>query len=479
MLTAEADSLETTPLMRPWLYRLADPLVRAALFIYFRKIEIEGQENIPSHGPVILAANHPHSITDAMVLASATRRPVHYIAHSGLFRPALRAFFLRQTGVIPVYRRSDESQGEVDNQTMFAACITTLRRGGCIGIFPEGTSQQERRVQKLRTGTARIALEAEAQYDFQLGVAVVPVGLNFENRRHFRTRVLISLGRPIQARRYQQLYEDDPAEAVRLFTTALAERIRDRVINLEKSELGELVHNIERTYQDELADSDELQGTGKSAFQRRQLVSREIARAVEHFYDTDPELVWRLDQGLRRYRAQLAHWKLSDEMIRREFDPTVRSRLARMLVLGAVLLPVGLYGLLLNYLPYKFTGWVARRISGDPTKTHGFQLMVGAVVFSLYYPTLLYGVHGLLGSQWVRTGAFAASLLPAGLFARYFARWFVRERRMLGFAWFSATQRAALQQLRRWRRDIIGDLDLHLDRYAEMRAQTRDPELDT
>ena len=60
------------------------------------------------------------------------------------------------------------------NRESFRACIDVLARGGCIGIFPEGTSAHEPRLQPLKTGTVRIALQAEQEHDWKLGVAIVP-----------------------------------------------------------------------------------------------------------------------------------------------------------------------------------------------------------------------------------------------------------------------------------------------------------------
>ena len=173
----------------PFLYRVSRFTVRIGLRGYFRRVEIHGQEYVPTTGPVVFAANHPHSITDALMLGHGVGRMLHFIAHSGLFRPAWKAWFLRNSGVIPVYRPTDQAGAAEKNRSMFAACHEVLADGGAIGIFPEGTSSEERRVQQLKTGTARLAFGAEEQYDWQLGVVIVPVGLNFESRRRFRSRV--------------------------------------------------------------------------------------------------------------------------------------------------------------------------------------------------------------------------------------------------------------------------------------------------
>ena len=181
----------------PLLYRFNRLVVRLGMRAYFRDVEVTGRSRIPTAGPVIFAANHPHSITDSLVLGLAADRMVHFIAHSGLFRNRLQAWFLRNSGVVPVHRPRDDAAASDRNLTMFATCFRILGDGGAIGIFPEGTSAEERRVQKLKTGAARIALGAEEQAAWQLGLTLVPVGLNFESSTRFRSRVLVKFGKPL------------------------------------------------------------------------------------------------------------------------------------------------------------------------------------------------------------------------------------------------------------------------------------------
>jgi hypothetical protein len=121
---------------------------------------------------------------------------------------------------------------------MFRACCEVLERGGAIGIFPEGTSRDEPRVERLKTGTARIALEAEAAHDFRLGVRVVPVGIHFETPRRFRSRVLLRAGVPLVPGTYAERYREDPRRAVEEFTSHLHAALADQVVHLEHLSWG-------------------------------------------------------------------------------------------------------------------------------------------------------------------------------------------------------------------------------------------------
>src|SRR5262245_14422098 len=100
---------------------------------FFRKIEVLGKENIIS-GPVIFAINHPNNLIDTLVVAYAIERKIHYLATAQLFRNKITSLFLHNMGVIPVYRKQDDTSHGEKNISMFQACYDILKQGGAIGI---------------------------------------------------------------------------------------------------------------------------------------------------------------------------------------------------------------------------------------------------------------------------------------------------------------------------------------------------------
>ena len=453
----------------PLVYRISRIFVQLGMRGYFRELEISGAGNIPATGPVIFASNHPSSITDALILGLGAGRMLHFVAHSGLFGDRWRAWFLRRSGVIPVYRPRNVDGAADKNVAMFAACHEVLADGGAIGIFPEGTSAEELRVQKLKTGTARIVLSGEDEADWKLGVVIIPVGLNFESRRRFRSRVLVRFGKPIVAAHYRQAYQADPVTAAHELTAVLQEALRREVVNVERSEYIGLVHDIEKIYKRELLDRDDLTIPGRSHFQRDQTVSREIARALDYFYERSPEAIWRLARMMESYQGKRHELRLKDELIRLEQGPTVRAEVWRFVAMGAAGLPWALYGVVGNLLPYKLTYWLAKRLAPDLTKIHGYQFGIGAAAFLAWYALLLTVVARRFGA-W---GAAAAliTLPAAGLFAREYARRMKERRRMLRFAYLELLQGYRVQELRRQRRGLIRELDEALAQYSRALAE--------
>jgi len=430
---------------------------------YFREIEVTGRSRIPAAGPVIFAANHPHSITDSLVLGLAADRMVHFIAHSGLFRNRLQAWFLRNSGVVPVHRPRDDAAASDRNQTMFATCFRILGDGGAIGIFPEGTSAEERRVQKLKTGAARIALGAEEQAAWQLGLTLVPVGLNFESSTRFRSRVLVKFGHPLLPADWRPEFAADAQAAGVKLTEVLQERMRHEVVNIKQSEYEVFVRDVKMIFKKEILERTDLTIPGNSPYQRDQNITAEIARALDYFYERSPDVVWRLARQIKRYNTRRRFLKLRDELLSREQGPEVRGELWRLVIMGIAGLPWALFGLAGNWLPFQLTAWLGARLAPDRTKTHLIQFCVGAALFPGWYALLLYFAQRIFGS---------AALLPvglglpvAGLFAREYFRYMKTRRRLLRFAALEVMLGVRVQELRLERRRLVANLDRAMNQY--------------
>lgn len=451
------------PMRTPLLYHVGTTALRFALGIYFKKLEIVGSDIIPRKGPVIIAANHPQSITDAVVLALRAGRMVHYLAHSGLFNNPFRAWLLRSVGVIPVHRRADVADASDKNIQMFSACEELLERGGVIGIFPEGVSAEQRHIHKLKTGAARMALQTEEKNGWRLGVSIIPAGLSFESKRRMRTRVLLRFGIPLAAADYHEEYHRDPVEGVYGLTHDLETAIRALVVDIERPEFEALVRDIEHIYKDEIITRrlDEIRG--ESRFGKEQSAAAGIAKALDFFLEKRPEVVGVISNLVTDYRRKLDRLKIRDEMLRDKKERTVTRETIKLVIWGLLGFPFAAYGALWNFLPYRFTGWLSGRMARNSTLIHYTQITQGALVYSVYYALLLFVAYPILGLT--GTLIFGATLPPTGIFARAYTRFMVRRQRMLRFTFFKFTHHYYVQKISQQRRDVIEAMDDALEEY--------------
>jgi 1-acyl-sn-glycerol-3-phosphate acyltransferase len=121
-------------------------------FRVLNRIEVEGLENIPAGGPLILACNHlSNADPPALLSFLALVRLPNIIAKKELFGIWPMGYFLNKWGAIPV----DRSR-EGGDLGALRGSLTALKRGGCLVIFPEGTRAMGR-VLKPKPGVALLA----------------------------------------------------------------------------------------------------------------------------------------------------------------------------------------------------------------------------------------------------------------------------------------------------------------------------------
>jgi len=92
---------------------------------------VEGLENIPKNGGVILAGNHTNNL-DAAIMLYGPKRIVHMMAKKELFKNKVFSWFFRSMACIPVNR-------SIHDKNAKAEAVKVLEKGCVLGIFPEGT----------------------------------------------------------------------------------------------------------------------------------------------------------------------------------------------------------------------------------------------------------------------------------------------------------------------------------------------------
>ena len=171
---------------RVWLVtriiRLA--LMTAARVQIFVRVEKVGSRNVPRHGRVILAGNHPSPI-DPILLFGGLRRNVCFLAAEFLFRQPVLGRLLRWMGHIRVERGTDKAQ----EAAAFGERV--LVHEGVVVIFPSGGITRPGERYQPKTGVARMA--------FATGSPIVPFYLTGAER-------IFASGRPRLLRRVRMVF---------------------------------------------------------------------------------------------------------------------------------------------------------------------------------------------------------------------------------------------------------------------------------
>jgi 1-acyl-sn-glycerol-3-phosphate acyltransferase len=175
-----------------------------ALHWFYREIRITGRDRIPTVGPLLIAVNHQNALVDSLIVGWLVPRQITMTAKATLADNPLISMFFRMMHVVPLRRMSDELQKTGDppfdrsrNTGAFVEILSVLRNDGAVLVFPEGKSHNQMGLEPLKTGLARLALQARDEAGL-VGVKILPLGLVFEDKGVPGTIVAAHVGAPIE-----------------------------------------------------------------------------------------------------------------------------------------------------------------------------------------------------------------------------------------------------------------------------------------
>jgi 1-acyl-sn-glycerol-3-phosphate acyltransferase len=365
-------------------------LVLALVRLYYPARVVAGGA-APSRGPVLFVANHPNALLDPLVVRLAVRRPVRFLAKSTLFGNPLGRFALGAFGALPVHRARDADGSrdarEEANERTFAACRARLAEGEALAIFPEGTSHSDPELRPLRTGAARIALSAEAERGFRLGLRIVPVGLHYEAKTTFRSRVLAVIGAPITVSDFEPAWRTDERGAVRALTDRIGEELDRVVLQADTRVLLEGVWKVARASLARDADPAAVRARAAALLDgHARLAGRDAQR------------VRALEARAGRYVRALARAGIADPWA---LEGRVGAWAAVRAVLGlTVLAPAALVGAVLGWIPYRLAGRLARAVVREEDVLGTAKLLGGALLLVLAWTAEAAAVGAACGWAW-------------------------------------------------------------------------------
>lgn len=220
------------------LYQLLRSTAAIALRWYYADVAVQGRERVPRDGPLLIVANHPNALIDPLLIGVAIDRRVLLTAKATLFEHPGLAWLLQTMGVVPLRRAKDEALDDTArsvepqrNAQAFALVTSALRSCRAVLIFPEGISHDDPSLAPLKSGAARMALQAS--HEGVPGIRLLPVGLVFEEKERPDSRVLVRIGDAIDLDDWLTRHHE---AGVRELTDTLEVRLRDVTLNFASAE---------------------------------------------------------------------------------------------------------------------------------------------------------------------------------------------------------------------------------------------------
>lgn len=167
-------------------YRLSRSVIQGisklVINILYR-IRIEGLENVPAEGSLIVCANHS-SYADVPLLECYIKRLITFAAKKELYKLPLISYLVRTFDSIPVDRKTRDLSAAKE-------LYKRLKRGRCVGIFPEGTRsihiKKGEKKYRIRNGAVKLA--------FDTNTPILPVGIKSSFKLF--SKVVMVVGKPV------------------------------------------------------------------------------------------------------------------------------------------------------------------------------------------------------------------------------------------------------------------------------------------
>ncbi|MCF8336156.1 MAG: 1-acyl-sn-glycerol-3-phosphate acyltransferase [Bacteroidales bacterium] len=442
-------------------YALLKHYVKLNFRLYFRNIYIKGKHNIPDDAPVIFAPNHQNALMDALaVLYSVSGQPV-FLARADIFKNKVLAGILTFMKLMPVYRIRDGYNSLQNNESVLNKVSHILSRNGSLVIFPEGNHGERKRLRPLKKGICRMAFQAEGKNYFNLGLYIVPVGLDYENYYKFHKSLMVNFGKPIAIAPFKYQYLDNPSKAYVSLKNKIAEGLKEVMIHIDDEKHYHFIDNLREIYRKRMKEQMKLSGSSHPEGFKS---DRKLVRICERKIHDNSQEVDRLSRKVREFQKYLKRLNYKPWLFEQKKHST--PGLIATFPLFVIFLPLFLYGLVNNALPFFLPGLATRKVK-DPQFYSSIRNGVALVLFPLFYLIQLVIFSRFVDGVWLRP-AYLVSLPVTG----YAAYQYYRLQKKWWFKWrynlFRVRQPRYFRQIHRLREEIIQTVDRWVEEYSAL-----------
>lgn len=375
---------------------------RLAIHVFYRNYEVAGFENIPEDRGVIFCPNHVNALIDPVLVQAASRKIMHPLARSGLFEKFWLKPILKVIGAVPVYRANDPGAHTANNLQSFSRVYELLEQGEWVIIFPEGQSHNQSKIQRLKTGAARIALETLDRGKMQ--PVLLPVGLTFTNKGQFRGDVLVYFGQPVDL----TVPENVTGKLrVRVITRRLTEGLSEVTLNTDDWEDLELVSKVERFFAMRSGKYSATKLVQRFTAFKRIIAGHKMLRREQ------PELIEEVTRDLRHFENVCHSLGIRDYHLNVAYRPFLVILYSIKLVLMLlVTLPLFVWGLINSFVPFYLSRISSQRFAKRRDQYDTAKILSGFFIFTLFWGLQTYLVYRYSGIN-IATVYFLTVVLSA------------------------------------------------------------------
>lgn len=373
--------------------------------IFYKNPLILNQENIPYDSPLIIASNHPNALCDPCSVAVFSKQRIHFLARGDVFKnKILYSIFVKHLGMVPIFRLLEGAENLHKNEETFKSSAEKLRQKKTILMFSEGLCVQERRLRKLKKGTARIAFASEESTGWKLGLKIIPLGINYNAPHKFRSDMVLNYGKPVDVSQFKEMYIKDKAVAINALTKHLEEKLSELVVHINSIDNDGLVLRAEEI----LHNENSIRSSKSKKFRATQKLVVAINKLGENTID--------IKNKVNVYFSRLEKKSINDKALQRLSEGRPNTvKIIFQDILAAIGLPIFVFGVANNYVPYISGYLLAKRIAKSIEFHASVHLYSSLILYLIFYPIQILTVALTFRNGYV-LGAYILLLPLSGLF---------------------------------------------------------------
>lgn len=394
----------------PIFYKFLYTYVSLMHRLYYRRFTVVGYEKIPPNTPVIFAPNHQNALMDALAVDFASRRPVVFLARADIFKKPAIAKLLNMLRILPIYRIRDGVEALGNNQEVFDNTAEVIKANIPICILPEGNHEGQKRLRPLKKGIFRISFQAEESTQFNLNLQIVPVGIDYSDYFNAGSDLMVVFGTPIKVADYAVQYHENEQRTITTLMNVLAENMRSVMIHIPE-EHYQLTYRISEMYEPNVWNTFNARRHPFNKLAIRQYIVQKVTEA----FKVNPGNAVVIEEALQDYTAKLSKSGLADCFLVQK--PQRFLTLFTETILSILFFPLHIYGMLLNYIPYKIPVRLAAKTK-DPHFKSSIQFGISLFSFPLYYLVII-TAFCLFTDDFMIKLVFGLTLPITGFFAFY------------------------------------------------------------
>ncbi|MCK9411027.1 MAG: 1-acyl-sn-glycerol-3-phosphate acyltransferase [Prolixibacteraceae bacterium] len=378
--------------------------VRFAFWLTHRRVIVIGRDLIPKNQPIIFAANHQNALMDPLALVCTNPLQTLWLARADIFKSGLTKPILKFMKMLPIYRIRDGKENLNNNEEVFDLVTKVLKNGGSTALFPEAAHSGKRQMLPHKKAIPRIALEAEAKNQFQLGIRIVPVGIYYDHYWHFNRTLMVQYGESIGINQYRERWAENAQNTMIALRDEIQCILQPLTMQINSTQYYQDYEDIRMVATEEYSHYHFF---NSNPWLQEFHAGQEFVNEIEKFQAEQPEGFDLLRKSCTAYINGLKKFGYSNAQVVKA-GRTGFYKLPVQFCKALITSPLLVAGFLACILPYALPRVLLAGKVKDPAFKSTFIFVSGLLLFPIFFllESLLIGI--LSGSVMVATISFAA-----------------------------------------------------------------------